>query len=387
MLDRYGAWIPLVWLLALLIAPVIDSLHVDHRALAWMDLVVLAVAYVLAVRHGRTGRRPSWLADVALAVGMGAAVALVFTGTQSAAAAFALVAIGIGACAHRVVVAPALLAVTVAAIVSFIAIGVSAGQAWWQAGFTTFLAGASTYAFVRLFETIAQLRATRTDLARAAVAEERERFSRDLHDLLGHTLSVVVVKAETVRRLAEQNPAVAARQAADIEALGRQALREVRDAVEGYRTRGVASEVESARDALAAAGVDCEVAPMPTAPLPERTDRLLAWVVREACTNVVRHADARHCRIEVTGPNPVRLTVTDDGAGPATPARTPGEAVVDPFGRAGHGLHGLDERVRAAGGRLTVGGGPSGFVLTAEIPAADPAAAAPDPVSAGSART
>ena len=108
---------------------------------------------------------------------------------------------------------------------------------------------------LKLFSVIAELQETREELARAAVAEERLRFASDLHDLLGHTLSVMVVKAQAVRRLAPRDAEVTARQAADIEAIGREALTEVRLAVTGYRGRGLAAEMAAARTALADAGI------------------------------------------------------------------------------------------------------------------------------------
>ena len=114
--------------------------------------------------------------------------------------------------------------------------------------------GAST-AFTRLLETVAELRRTRAELARVAVAEERERFSRDLHDLLGHTLSVMVVKAQAVRRLAATDPDAAAEHAADIERVGRTALLDVRQAVDAMRAPSLSEELVGARDALEAAGI------------------------------------------------------------------------------------------------------------------------------------
>jgi two-component system sensor histidine kinase DesK len=101
----------------------------------------------------------------------------------------------------------------------------------WSEGFVVLLAGVTTAMFLRLIETIEELRRTREELARVALAEERERFSRDLHDLLGHTLSVIVVKAQAVRRLVDRDPAAAAAHGGDIERVGREALVEIRQAV------------------------------------------------------------------------------------------------------------------------------------------------------------
>jgi two-component system sensor histidine kinase DesK len=220
------------------------------------------------------------------------------------------------------------------------------------------LAGVATTSFLRLSETVEELRRTRTELARVAVVEERERFSRDLHDLLGHTLSVIVVKAQAVRRLAGSDPAAAAEHAADIEQVGRQALTDVRQAVDAMRAPTLDDELDGARRALEAAGIRAEVAPFDVR-VSAGANETLAWVVREGVTNVLRHSGAGTCRVELTNGNgALRLSVSDDGVG--------GPAVAD--GRQG-GLDGLRRRVLAAGGQLDVEPGADGFRLVARVPA------------------
>ncbi|MEU3194244.1 histidine kinase, partial [Streptomyces sp. NPDC006992] len=156
-------------------------------------------------------------------------------------------------------------------------------------GYGTFLSGLVTAAVLSLFDTVRQLETTRQELARSAVEQERLRFSRDLHDLLGHTLSVIVVKAEAVRRLAERDAQAALAQAADIEAVGRQALTEIREAVSGYRDGSLSTELERADSVLEAAGIE-PVVRRSGPPLPPQTEALLGWVVRESVTNTVRHS-------------------------------------------------------------------------------------------------
>jgi two-component system sensor histidine kinase DesK len=214
-----------------------------------------------------------------------------------------------------------------------------------------------TAMMLRLIAVIGALRETRGELAAAAVAEERLRFSRDLHDLLGHTLSVMVVKAQAVRRVVERNPAVAAEQAADIETVGRQALKEVREAVTGYRGRGLVAELDAARTALADATIEATVRRAGPS-LPPEADALLGWAVREGVTNVIRHSGARRCEIDVRHDGAVAtVEICDDGTG--------GE----PAGTAGHGLRGLTERMAAVGGMLTAGRRmDGGFRLTASVP-------------------
>ncbi|MYY06598.1 MULTISPECIES: sensor histidine kinase [unclassified Streptomyces] len=247
----------------------------------------------------------------------------------------------------------------------------------WTLGYGTFISGAVTAAILTLSETVMELRDTRQELARTAVERERLRFSRDLHDLLGHTLSVIVVKSEAARRLAPRDMDAALSQVADIESVGRQALTEIREAVTGYREGSLATELDRARSALTAAGIE-PVVRRSGPPLAPQTEALLGWVVREAVTNVVRHSTAARCVFELGGSGErVRLTVTDDGRGrPDGPAPTPGIG--------GTGLKGLTERLAAAGGSLVAGPGPDGgFVVTAELPvdaggAADGDAAEPD---------
>ncbi|MGA4842317.1 sensor histidine kinase [Streptomyces sp. G45] len=229
----------------------------------------------------------------------------------------------------------------------------------------TFLSTMVTAAILSLSEAVRDLRAAREELARRAVDEERLRFSRDLHDLLGHTLSVIVVKSEAARRLAPRDMAAALTQIDDIESVGRQALTEIREAVTGYREGSLATELDRVRDLLDAAGVEVSVR-RSGPPLGPRPAALLGWVVREAATNVVRHARASRCEIEITGgPERTRLVITDDGRGVGS---TP----------PGSGLRGLAERLSAAGGSLTCGPTPhAGFRVTAELPTTEtgPAAA------------
>ncbi|MFF4573757.1 sensor histidine kinase [Streptomyces sp. NPDC001410] len=228
-------------------------------------------------------------------------------------------------------------------------------------GYATFLSSMVTAAILGLSEAVRELRAAREELARRAVEKERLRFSRDLHDLLGHTLSVIVVKSEAARRLAPRDMDAALTQIGDIESVGRQALTEIREAVTGYREGSLATELTRARSALSASSVEPVVRQSGT-PLAPQAEALLGWVVREAVTNVVRHSDATRCEITIESTvEQARLTVTDNGTGQAV--TRPAEGI------GGTGLTGLAERLAAAGGSLR--GGPSprgGFTVTAELP-------------------
>jgi two-component system sensor histidine kinase DesK len=234
--------------------------------------------------------------------------------------------------------------------------------------FNSFMSGLLVYVVKQMNLLIAQLRATQAELAQAAVAEERLRFSRDLHDLLGHTLSLVVVKAEVVRRFIARDPVTAEREAGDIETIGRRALVEVREAVTGYRDRTFAEELDGARGALADAGIAVTVQET-GGPLSAVAEDLFGWAVREGVTNVIRHSRAQNCEIEVRGePGRATLEIRDDGP----------LAGLGP----GHGLRGLSERAHAAGGTLVATPIPAGgFRLAASIPV--PSASAPSALIKG----
>ncbi|MFI1409140.1 sensor histidine kinase [Streptomyces sp. NPDC020707] len=253
------------------------------------------------------------------------------------------------------------------------------GMAWLRDGwgavnvaYGTFLSTMVTAAILSLSDAVRELRSAREELAHQAVEKERLRFSRDLHDLLGHTLSVIVVKSEAARRLAHRDLDAALVQVSDIESVGRQALTEIREAVTGYREGSLATDLDRARSALLAAGIEPDVR-QSGPPLSAQTEALLGWVVREAVTNTVRHSGARRCAITVDGGSErVRVRVSDDGGGVRETVRETvpagGSSAVLP-GIGGTGLKGLTERLAAAGGSLEAGPGVGGgFVVTAELP-------------------
>ncbi|MDQ1377056.1 MAG: two-component system, NarL family, sensor histidine kinase DesK [Acidimicrobiaceae bacterium] len=260
--------------------------------------------------------------------------------------------------------------------------------------FGVFMAGLLVMFITRLLRLIAELNAAREELARMAVADERLRFARDLHDLLGHTLSLIVVKSEAVRRLVHHDADAAARESGDIELVSRQALAEVREAVTNYRERSLEDELEGARLALTAAGIVATIH-QGDERLPDTIESVLGWTVREGVTNVVRHSNGHHCDIDVRQVDGVAvLQICDDGdpgrdAGVRVPAASGGvddATTAGPVGagagaggaaggsapgaaRAGTGLRGLAERLAAAHGRLEAGRRPDGgFRLAVSVP-------------------
>jgi len=220
-----------------------------------------------------------------------------------------------------------------------------------ESAFSLLLAGAVVMLVRQALHLIRELRRTRGELARSAVEQERLRFARDLHDLLGHSLSLIVVKAELTQRLAQRDPDAARQEAAEIEAVGRQALAEVRQTVSGYRSLRFDDELRRAKDALADAGIEAIVR-TGGEPLPSTLDNAFAWVVREGTTNVIRHSGARSCVIARTG---TRLEIRDDGKGAANRPH-------------GHGLRGLAERMASVGGHVSTVDKGGGFVLRASVP-------------------
>ena len=223
--------------------------------------------------------------------------------------------------------------------------------------------GLDMIGFVRLSDALRELQRARGELARRAVMEERLRMARDLHDLLGHTLSLITLKSELAGRLLEKNPHAATEQVHEVERVARQALREVREAVAGYRQQTLRGELDGARQILEAAGIECTIE-YELQPLPPGTDMVLAWVVREGVTNVIRHSRAQHCLIRITSSDEhVRAEISNDGH-PRKEASTV---------EWGSGLSGLAERVANEGGKLEVVRQPTsngpGFQLSVEIPA------------------
>lgn len=228
-----------------------------------------------------------------------------------------------------------------------------------------------------LIRTTQELRAARQEVARLAANDERLRLARDLHDLLGHSLSLITLKSELAGRMLPDRPDDAARQVADIERVSRQALVDVREAVTGYRRPRITVELAGARAALRTAGITAAVDPAlddEQRDLSADEEGALAWALREAVTNVVRHSGARRCELLLTEEweaderRYLCLSVIDDGIGPPRGS-----------GHDGNGLTGLRERLARADGRLETGPAPRGrgFALRASVPLAAPAPAPP----------
>lgn len=201
-----------------------------------------------------------------------------------------------------------------------------------------------------------RLEAARQRVSVLSVEAERERIARDLHDILGHSLTAISIKSGLAARLAEKDPAAAGAQMAEVAEIARIALNDVRATTTGMREVRLATEIASARSVLMAAGVEA-VTPSAVPPMPEATSELLGYLVRESVTNVIRHAEATRCVITIDDRT---VTVSDDGVG------------ITGSGQQGSGLAGLRQRLTEAGGTLIIEPGqPTGTVVRAELPSPD----------------
>ena len=374
------AWTLLVSIpicLSLLIAPLLDPTPGPYSVSSWLAVTAAAALFmgVVLTRYRRDAQSERAAQPLLILL---AALAVCTTAGWSPAWAslFVLLAIGVGIVVVNRTGPPLILVIAAGAATVGLLSGAPANIALPNA-LSVLFTGLGTYAVHQLFATVVELRCTRQELARMAVAQERDRFARDLHDLLGHTLSVIVVKAEAVRRLAPLDSAAAAGHAADIESIGREALTDIRHAASGYRGAGLERELTRARPALEAAGVALALEQTaPDGPLPEEVDALLGWAVREGVTNVVRHARATRCTIGVRRTDQaVRLTIEDNGLGDTTEgngAGTEGTGTegtgTEGTGGTGIGLPGLAERVTALGGTVDAIPTAHGFRITVDVP-------------------
>ena len=370
------------WLLFCLLFPVVSLVREPHSPvrllLALAALVFVAVSYTWlmwphpasSAARARSRSRSSLVLFTVL-------IALVVVLSLTYGLAFLWLFIGVSGIAG--VLLPVRLAfVAVTILISLplvISVGVTGSIAsvdWLQLIPLMLLVrglGLDMIGMTRLSSALRKLHTTQEELACLKVEEERLRMARDLHDLLGHTLSLITLKSKLAGRLVEQEPARAAQEIREVEYVARQALREVREAVTGYRQPRLANEVDSARQLLEAAGIACSLE-YTELELPAASDAVLAWTVREGVTNVIRHSHARHCVIRLNcDHNTARAEVINDG--------NLRERASSTQGREGLGLSGLTERVTSLGGSIEAGSvrtpGRTGFRLYVELPVEAPA--------------
>ncbi|RLP93005.1 histidine kinase [Micromonospora sp. BL4] len=299
-------------------------------------------------------------AQVGLAVVAALTVPLVAPVAAGAWPTWAWIGAALMGMAPLLVGLPAAVAVTVGTLL------VSAGVAWWTDGSVgRYLAvtggiGAAVAAVnwlqVWFWGLLVEARQGQAAQAQLAAAEERLRFARDVHDVLGHSLTVIALKAELAARLAPVDAERAGREAAEVQRLAASALTEVRETVRGYRAVDLGEQVAAVAGVLRSCGVRCSV-PTPPAEVPQPAATELAAVLREAGTNVLRHSQADWCRIRIEREgNAIRMTVANDGADD----RGPDEH--------SHGLRGLADRLAAVGGELRVRRQDAVFTLEVTVP-------------------
>ncbi|MCZ4519109.1 sensor histidine kinase [Rhodococcus ruber] len=346
---RYGWMFGAIWLIYL-IYPLNDILglpSVAARSAGVLTIVGFCVVFTTTFWRFRNGHRrgnplptsQAWMAlgaMVALTVAMSALVGTTGFGATVYIAVLAMMTLPVRQ-------AWSLVAVMVV-IVEFVPRAVSSWEPDNFFAFQLLISSAAAWGITQVFQRNHELAVARQQLADLAIVAERERMSRDVHDILGHSLTVITVKSELAGRLLEIDAARAAVEIAEVETLARQALADVRSTVGGMRQIDIGTELASARTALVAAAIDVEL-PADADVVPLRHRELFGWVLREAVTNVVRHSHAQHCRVTLTSSS---IAIVDDGRGPAE----------DTCG--GNGLRGLGERVSAAGGSLTVARVPTG---------------------------
>ncbi|MGH8161185.1 MAG: sensor histidine kinase [Gammaproteobacteria bacterium] len=348
--DQWTGWVPYLWLpyLAFLYLPWPgEPLSPFIWAMRGLGGALFLVLYFRI--HWAHTRERYWLLGAITALG------LLFTAVPGNGQVFIIYAGALcgmlGAVRRSFIVLGAIIAAAL----------IEAAALWlppWYWGFGVFfglMVGFANIYFGEAQRKNRALKQSQAEIQKLAAVAERERIARDLHDLLGHTLTLITVKAELASKLAEHDLPAAAREIREVEAISRDALRQVREAVGGYRSGGLAAELANARVALAAAEVELDENVASPTLTPEQ-DTALALALREAVTNVVRHSEARRCRIELANRNgELNLSIEDDGRGGKL--------------QEGNGLKGMRERLRALSGRLDLHSDPTGTRLCICLPA------------------
>lgn len=359
-----GVLLGMAWLAIPLIDTITNPQSVWRVALT-VVLFPLAIAVYVGSIGGVAGCRPRGrlYAGIAVMVACGIVLTLVVSPAWAILFTYCSVLTGIHLPPQQA--GPLLLAFVALAIGLNLHEGVDAAFSW---GVSALGVGALMLALGRLIAANIELATAHERIEQLAVEAERERFARDLHDLLGHSLSVITLKAELAGRLLPDRPEEAKRHVNELERVAREALGEVRETVSGYRRPTLAGELAGARLALDAAGIELRLE-QGEAELPADVEALLAWTVREGTTNVIRHSRARRCAIAiapagVNGGRVARAEIVDDGRG----AAGDGGAAGGP-GLPGNGLDGLRQRAAQLAGELDAAALPEGgFRLRVTVP-------------------
>jgi len=334
--DTSLGWTPYAWLVYIVpfaLTPFISSWQANARGFATYAIALVAFLALYFRSYWVRGRELVLVSAATLAMGLafwpisiGAGALFIYAGAM----------IGLLESPRWAVRGVAVVAVIT--ILEAIFLRRPIWHSAWPVIFVLIIGGINIH-YSQVGRANARLRLAHEEIEHMAKLAERERIARDLHDLLGHTLSLVVLKSELASKLAERDPERSREEIRDVERIAREALAEVRAAVSGYRTSGLEAEVQRARNTLSTAGVRLETE-IAQRKLPPAQEAVLCLALREAVTNIVRHSGARNCRLVVgCTDSACTLSISDDGRG--------GNA---PFGS---GLSGMRERVDVLGGSLT----------------------------------
>ena len=340
-------WVPYVWVVYLgsfFIEPIIRGWDAGY----WTATIVGAGVFLASYFRGYWERGPRLVAIIAFQVALG----IGFSPVNRGASVFFVYAAAFAGMLDRPKDAIRLVGL-LTSIGAATAWAVDAPLYYWiTAVVFTPLIGAVNVHFRQVEKVNAGLRRAHEEIERLAAVAERERIARDLHDVLGHTLSLIILKSELASKLLDTNPSRASKEIREVEQVARTAMAEVRETIRGYRTT-LDGEVAQARALLDAAGIRAEIAVALTSPDATR-DQVLACVLREAITNVVRHSGAAVCRVHVEQTaSGCTLCIEDDGRGVTLSE--------------GSGERGMRERVAAADGTLSYDAS-TGTRLTVTLP-------------------
>ena len=331
--DKEVGWLPYVWLIYVSMMLVFTPWRQQPRAISALTLAITALFLPLYFRgYWVKGRQLLWIIAAITLMGMvlapfnpGAAVLFVY------ATAFAPKG-GNTQIAVRIIAAVVLVIIAESFVLHL------TPYFWISALIFSVMIGAVNTHFAQRNRDNQKLLLAQEEVERMAKIAERERIGRDLHDVLGHTLSLIVLKSELASKLADKDPARAAVEIRDVERISRETLAQVRTTVRGYQSRSLQAEAEQARAALQAAGVEV-LCDFPPASIPASHEGVLALALREAVTNVIRHAGAKSCNLRLAQTSSsCSLEIQDDGCGELEPE--------------GVGLSGMRQRVEALGGSL-----------------------------------
>ena len=331
--DDEHRWMPLIWL-PFMVWVFVDPLWEHYGPLGWVANTFGGIVFILLYLQAFSRRDPYKLLSI-LAM---TAMAPVFVQVNAGNVALLIYAAAAGGF-HTNLRRVSLLIGLDVAILGFYAYRLQLPVTFWGSMLLLIiLVGFANHYGALKHCAGEKLRVANEEIEHLAKVAERERIARDLHDLLGHTLSLITLKAELARKLVDRDPQRAKQEMQDVEQTSRAALADVREAISGYRGQGLATELIRARQTLETAGitVDCDASAVPLSPAQET---VLALALREAVTNVVRHAQAQRCSVRLSRDQELcTLEIADNGRGADAPE--------------GNGLRGMRERLEAIGGSL-----------------------------------